>query len=263
MPELQVLTVTPDMAAQWLEKNSNNRNVRKAWVETLARAISNGEWELTYDPIRFNGDGTLIDGQHRLAAIALAGVPVESAVAFGMNRTTQLVIDSGTKRTVSDALKLRGEPNASTVASALNYLHMYEQNGSPARATATTKEALRLLEANPSLRESVSRTHGVRAFRFPHGMAAALHYIFAAIDPEDADDFFTTLMQGTNLTPRDPIHLLRRRLEDNALAAHKLQRATLWAYTVKAWNAWRNSEEMGVLRWRRSGKNAEKMPRPQ
>lgn len=264
MADLQVLTVTPEMAEQWLEKNTHNRTLTKDHVQQLARAMANGEWELTYEAIRFNGDGTLIDGQHRLAAIVKSGVPIQTAVVFNLPRTTQLVVDGGKKRRLSDALQLRGEANATTLASALSYLHTYRISDTIGRATCTVKEGLSLLEANPDMRQSVAASRpAARIIRYPHGMGAALHYIFWEIDSDDADDFWTTLAHGTNLAERDPIFLLRRRMEDNAASSHKLQRVTIWAYTVKAWNAWRDDAEMGVLRWRRSGQKAETMPTPQ
>ena len=40
-------------------------------VATIRKDIESGQWVLVSDPIRFNEQGTLLDGQHRLTAILL------------------------------------------------------------------------------------------------------------------------------------------------------------------------------------------------
>lgn len=95
----EVVTITPEMAEEWLKKNIRNiRPLRKAAVSYLAAEITAGKWELTHQGIAFGADGILVDGQHRLAAIARAGVPVECMVTWGIQETGTCAIDSGTKR---------------------------------------------------------------------------------------------------------------------------------------------------------------------
>ena len=81
---LAIELITPDQARQYLAFNTNNRNLRKAHVEKLANDIKNGRWVYNSATIVFNGDGTLLDGQHRLAAIIDADTPVKVAVARGV-----------------------------------------------------------------------------------------------------------------------------------------------------------------------------------
>lgn len=68
--------VTPALAKQWLEKNTNNRNVNFAKVKKMAKDMREGHWDTTHQGIAIATDGTLVDGQHRLMAVVESGVTV-------------------------------------------------------------------------------------------------------------------------------------------------------------------------------------------
>lgn len=98
----EVVTVTPELAAEWLKRNTDNRALRKWHVDSLAAAILRNEWVLTHQGVAFSTDGRLLDGQHRLAAIVKAGQPVQIAVARNVVDLAFKTIDQGIKRTLSD-----------------------------------------------------------------------------------------------------------------------------------------------------------------
>jgi hypothetical protein len=100
--------VTPALAAEYLKKNkTDNRSIRKNWVKTLADSIKRGEWVTTHQGIAFASDGTLIDGQHRLHAIAEAEVPVVLAVTTGIDASNAyMVIDQGVRKTSADVFHI-------------------------------------------------------------------------------------------------------------------------------------------------------------
>lgn len=102
--------VTPGAARLILQtKNTNNRTLNKATVSSFARAISEGRWGLTHQGIAFYEDGTLADGQHRLAAIAQADIPVETLVTYDVSRDTTLMVDTGRSRNTADVIKISGQ----------------------------------------------------------------------------------------------------------------------------------------------------------
>lgn len=99
--------ITPEQAAQWLQKNTRNRTLRESFVNELAKKIKNGQWQPhTLDAIGFFEDGTLANGQHRLSAIAKAGVPVYAKVEFNVPMDAAICIDAGKSRTASDNIKI-------------------------------------------------------------------------------------------------------------------------------------------------------------
>jgi hypothetical protein len=65
-----------------------------------------GNWKLTHQGIAFNCDGTLLDGQHRLAAIVKSGKDIQMLVARGVETENQVAMDDHAKRSAGDALSL-------------------------------------------------------------------------------------------------------------------------------------------------------------
>lgn len=101
MMRTELVKVTPEIAKVWLQTNTNNRPLRMRWVNEIANAIRRGEFQLTHQGIAFDISGVLLDGQHRLAAIAEAGIAVDLMVTWGAPPQTFQVLDIGQKRTVS------------------------------------------------------------------------------------------------------------------------------------------------------------------
>ncbi len=101
----QIQTVTPEIAAHFLQKNKNNRDYRKSWVAHLSRIIKNGEWLTTHQGIALDKQGNLIDGQHRLLAIIDSGLPVQINVSYDVDASTFSCIDIGVKRNLADITK--------------------------------------------------------------------------------------------------------------------------------------------------------------
>lgn len=104
--DLLVETITPKQAQKYLQFNTNNRHLRKTLVSQYAKDMALGNWKLTHQGVAFNCDGTLLDGQHRLAAIVESGVTVQMLVARGVDSRNQLVMDDHAKRSAGDALSL-------------------------------------------------------------------------------------------------------------------------------------------------------------
>ena len=92
--EVQVKTITPSYARKLLNNNPSNRLIRARAVESMARDISNGKWQLTGESIKISSDGSLIDGQHRLSAVIKADTPIQCLVCYQVDLESMTVIDS-------------------------------------------------------------------------------------------------------------------------------------------------------------------------
>lgn len=118
--KIDVITITPEMAAQWLEKsNTRNRSVSEKTVKAYADDIINNRWELTGQGISFYDDGVLADGQHRLHAIIMADKPTTMTVTKGLLQSAINGIDQHRARAVHDTLTLKqdyGRVTATDVA---------------------------------------------------------------------------------------------------------------------------------------------------
>ena len=109
--ESKVVSITPEMAKEMLEKNmANNRKINHDTVRRYARIMKAGGWNLTHQGIGFDEQGELIDGQHRLMAIVMANVPVKMLVTYGVKHTDgeALTIDMGRKRTTLNIMQISG-----------------------------------------------------------------------------------------------------------------------------------------------------------
>lgn len=103
MMETKIMRITPDKALDLLKHNLNRqRPMDKRLVEQIKRDIINGDFVTTHQGIALDDDGNLIDGQHRLQAIADSGRTVTMLVTTGMTRNAFSVVDTGKARTYRD-----------------------------------------------------------------------------------------------------------------------------------------------------------------
>ena len=108
--EIKKINVSPQMAASWLgENNQSNRRISDPVVKKYADDMASKNWIDTHqNAIAFFDDGTIADGQHRLAAIVQSGITVQMFVATGLDRSAASAIDQGRSRTVANGLLLSG-----------------------------------------------------------------------------------------------------------------------------------------------------------
>lgn len=100
--EFEMMNVTPAKAQMLLTGNVNNRKVRPHWVKELSRRMLSGDWHQTHQGILLANDGTLLDGQHRLMAIAETGVSITMPVFYTQDKESFKVLDQGQKRSIND-----------------------------------------------------------------------------------------------------------------------------------------------------------------
>jgi hypothetical protein len=106
--QTKTVNISPAMAAEWLESNTINRPLRRTVVDGLVLAYQRGEHRLTHQGIAFADSGELLDGQHRLTAIAKmpADFSVQMLVTTGLPKDAFDSIDQGLKRSHGDVLRI-------------------------------------------------------------------------------------------------------------------------------------------------------------
>jgi hypothetical protein len=103
------MTITPEIAKSWLEKNTINRSVKENHVDFLVSEIKKGAWKVTHQGVAFSVNDVLLDGQHRLLAIVKSNMAINMLVTFGLQDDAMGIIDGAAiVRNVSDRLKLSG-----------------------------------------------------------------------------------------------------------------------------------------------------------
>lgn len=129
--QTDVEMITPNKAEQILRlHNKLNRNLRQRIVKKYAKDMLDGNWQLTHQGIAFYFNGTLADGQHRLAAIVLSGVDIQMSVTRGLPLESGKGVDIHAQRALQDVLRIGGAPpwiNQAAVAVARALLSKFDK----------------------------------------------------------------------------------------------------------------------------------------
>ena len=102
--------ITPEKALEYLShRNPDNRLIRPRKVKEYVSDMLSGNWDTTTtdNAISFNEDGVLVNGHHRLTAIAQAGVPLKMWVWRGVSRNAK-IFDRAAMRSTVDILNMDG-----------------------------------------------------------------------------------------------------------------------------------------------------------
>lgn len=104
--------ITPQKAEKLLRKmreNGINRSVKWSHVRKLARLMNSGEWnDKNPAAIYVDWDGNVIDGQHRLEAVILSGIPRTFSVTRNCDPDGFIGFDENARRTAADVYQMSG-----------------------------------------------------------------------------------------------------------------------------------------------------------
>ena len=84
---MTVEDIGPAKAREYMKLNINNPRggtMSRSVIKSYAEDMKAGLWQLNGEPIVFDEDGFLKDGQHRLAAILMSGVTIRTVVIRGV-----------------------------------------------------------------------------------------------------------------------------------------------------------------------------------
>lgn len=269
--KIERVIMTPARAAGILLSNPKNRTVTKTAVEKIRQAILRGEWVEDANPIKVAQDGTLLDGQHRLMAIAASNLSVPVLLATDVEEGARLVVDTGRPRSFAHYLQIRGIPQQNRIAAATGALFQYVPGrGLPSGGSDIAPTHLQLLaileKREDDIVEAVRAAERVREHVRGSTKVWSLAYlILSEVDKEDASHFFEQAASGNPSV--QPIGTLVRMLNEprhETWLKHsgKMACQRLLALIIKAWNAYRDGREVGLLSYRPGGASAESFPVP-
>lgn len=275
-PMMSVEDVNQEIAAMWLLNSKINRRIRPRQVKKYAADMRAGKWLVNGETIKFDVDGHLVDGQHRLAAVAVADTTIRTYVVRGVSSDAQTVMDTGITRSLSDVLTMNNEHDTTALAALLRVFSVYMIDNQLRSFTIQPQTNFQLLEQfskNPD-RYRIASRRGRQFAKECTGPASIWSLAYLNIsqvvakltdeDRADVDVFFDELLSGENLGPNDPrIHLRRRvRSLNNGYQSTRGGRREIYALIIKAWNLWRDGVEITNLRVRLGGRAPEMIQRP-
>lgn len=247
----EIITVTPELAAEWLKKNITNRPLSKA--KDYAEDMKAGRWRLTHQGIAFNTAGQLIDGQNRLTAVIMSGKSIAMVVFFDCEMESVDVLDIGKGRTLGDVLKMRGVANANITAGIASKILAYEKGvsavlNSPSANTgqtqgggfkpSTRKAQVEFFESNKD--KIIECSHfAVKVYSASSSRLLSpadigfLYWLFGMNG--DANEFISKISTGLNIHENTAQYHMRRILEESKNKMRIISSGQMIRYWLAAW----------------------------
>jgi hypothetical protein len=230
-------------------RNGHNRSQRTNKIRQFMRSMQDGRFPLTGDSVKFGSNGELLDGQNRMKAALLCGIPLRTHVVFGVDPAAFRFIDSGAGRTGGDTFQVAGVANHHLVSQAVRWLMIFD---SPSMNRGVTVSNDDLFEhyrkhVNKDLMDRcVTAARRVRR-TLPKGSLVAMLYLFTKKDDRMTKVFVHDLEKQV----RGAQALLRRVDNLRSQTGSRVKETVITALTVMAWNGYRAGRLLTgpQLRW--------------
>lgn len=248
-----VITVTPEMASEWLSfrNHPKNRPLSRSVSARYQADMEAGRWVPgTPEGYIFDTEGYIISGQHRMKAQANGNVTLDVWVFPDEPRGIFEVVDQGYKRTAAHLLRVPYASSLGNAARLLAALADGDRWGLPRYPKITTPEVVEAFHAWPELSWYIKDIHATFLNSgIPIGVHAAVLAQAARTEHvSEIPDWLDGVRTGADLGATDPRLHLRRRC-GGGLPSGAGKRDYAYAITVKAWNAFVADEHVNVLRY--------------
>jgi hypothetical protein len=245
-------TATVELVDGLLERNTNNRAMRKSTVLAYESEIKSGHWILTNQGIGVDVNGILVDGQHRLQAIKNCGYPpIKLLIVRGLAQEASAVVDQQSKRDIRDAIFFATGTRVSRCAPAICRVIFAKTKKEPdnIRTQATVHQVTDIMaKYKDELDKVIHAPHNEQSFAAPHYAA----FVIAAHETGRVDDvcsFIRSVEGGENLTKKMPAWHLNNYMHNGSKAGGGgSQQSERYDKTYRATIAHLAGQEMGVLR---------------
>ena len=244
------VSVDAEDAAWALQRSGRNRNASSHHVTELRERMKRGEWvDLHDDPIMFDRQGRLVNGQHRmLALMALEGITIKAYVRTMVDDNRLAATDTVRARSVTDNLAILHGIRASTFETA-SVAYWDRENGTirPVKrqrgvavweyqeVAAQCPKQVALLREFGKIRRASVRVSGVGVALLvaaTHDLDAAREFFLELIDPASsvlqAQFRFRTLTEARRF----------------ACAKGHDEQVLRFRYTLTAFDCWRHGQPL-------------------
>lgn len=197
-------------------RRGSNRSMRASHCAKIERALGHEKWKAIFDALKFDSDGLLIDGFHRLTAIKNSNATVTMPCLYGFPLEYFQFMDQGTPRTGADSLEvLKGVKNAADVANTVKLLFKITESlagdiGWARAPDLQNWETVDIFNRHPRLEEIVKEVkQTAKDLKVSVNVFALLCYIYAETDKDKYTSFLGGLAIKDNTRELgDPRHKL-------------------------------------------------------
>ncbi len=247
--------ISPAKAAQMLDTiNIGNRKITKTRVDQYKRDLLNGDWLFNGDAIRIDEHGVLIDGQHRLTAVAQSGVFCEFLIIRGIKSKHKHTIDTGKGRTGGDTLSIQSGVSASdshVISGAISTFVKYKKSGFGSYGGGnrlTNTEILNCYHENKHLIDSslemMKQIVPMRGLLMQKVDILFLFMIFSEIDSSDARAYLSKILTGAEIATGSTEMHIRNIIIDCKTGVRKTNKKILINSIIKCWNTVRRGGQI-------------------
>lgn len=262
----RVLTVTPKIAKDWLEENNNrNRNILDHVVDKYARDMlaEPSRWVYTGDPIQFDANGDLLNGQHRLSAVVKSNTAQKFLIVEGLDTEAQDAMDSNAPRRTGQQLQMYGIKNGPQVTSVIRMLLKWDSGSVSRKSVYSTAEIRDFVRDNEVRLNEVMHWYYTIGGNIPLSRSAIGAFVYKLFElsedypeftsNEDVLDFLGKMESGADLDPGHPILTLRNTvLRQRQSKVHRNAVRDIYSL-VRTWNAYATGERYGKLQGPKDG----------
>jgi hypothetical protein len=260
------------MAKEWLATGLNFRKASPTHVANISEDIVLGRWKENGDTIKFDKEGRLIDGQHRLLAIVKSGIAsdvgVRCCVVGGLEPEVVRAVDgSRRERTMPQLLAYEREKNYVKLASSLKDITAHMQGALDHPGSGVTRAAqMEVLEDNPQIRELVQfacEIHGkCNGIVRPRSVALVCYEADSHGELDRGKRFWEEFVTSGPLDREgEPVCALYSKLLKNHTAKLRMSLLQVTAVVIVAFNKWIAGSRCISLRWRQYGDTREEFPK--
>lgn len=241
-------TITPAKAAEYLEANTHNRKLQPRTVRNYAEEIAARQWQFNGETIKFDRNGVLVDGQHRLAAVVHSKQSIDTFVVRGLDPAAFKTIDTGKARSSGELLAMRGIRSPIAVATAYRALYRYLGRGHK-KSRITNTQLLETVDEFPDLvdraYECMVKPLDCKLYALSTRMF--FYYVARRVDADLAHEFLSNLARPT-VSRNDTLCARTRAARANAARLNRRLTEVLaevippasgvrWSWLMSAWNA--------------------------
>lgn len=257
-----LLEITPDKAAELLRTVKDNRPSSEKYAQILSKDMINSRWQFSPQGLVLDEHGNVLDGQHRLRAVVIAGVPVTFWVTEGVPREVFRVLDSGKPRSMAQLLAIGGEENYVQLAAITRRVCRWNTGQPWSVVSVPTKTELQdAIDSDPSVRRAARFAHGWRARPAP-AIAGYAWWLFKRADEGDATWFMERLRDGAGLDEDSPVLTMRNYLNKPSTPSLFRKQEAVIGQMILCWNHWRRGEPHRKLQSPRNPWTNENYPQP-
>lgn len=251
MIQSEVVSITPEIAAEILNGNTSNRPIRNQRVNQLAQTMRDGQFVLNGEPVIISKTGRLLDGQHRLHAVIQSGVTIQAVITRGLEDEARVfnTLGQAIRRSPGDVLAMHGYRDTVTLSSLLRCIHVYQlkeinMKGPSLYDSKSVANDLyiQIAEDYPLAIEAHRLARSIcdkqKAAIFGHRSTFGFLMVHHLQEKTaEGEQFFNELKTQTMWNESSPSYMLYKKIEQMTTRLSKPYQGAVMALAIKAYHA--------------------------